>query len=234
MGIIYTLEQAGFEVLDTDNEKTALDIAANNSIDGAVIDIVLPPSPSELKKPSPDCGLRLGNRLKSDYPDMGLVFLSSYFEFADEVFGMIYQGRRGLAYQHKSNTREQLLNAIHKAMEGDLVIESTLLSDTNPLRSHLLHSLTVEEKEWVEIACANLGKNVLSVRELDVARLLAASRTREGISEALSITGDTVDSHITRVYNKLGIGDLEKISHLRKDVVLSKAFTLHQFQYKGH
>jgi ATP/maltotriose-dependent transcriptional regulator MalT len=70
----------------------------------------------------------------------------------------------------------------------------------------------------------------LSKRESEVANLMAASRTREGIHQALVIELSSVDTHISKVWQKLGIEDVEKT--MRKEVLLAKAFNLIQLRRK--
>lgn len=56
---------------------------------------------------------------------------------------------------------------------------------------------------------------LLSLRELDVARLAAHGRTNREIAEHLQISVRTVESHLSKVFGKLGVGgraDLERFS----------------------
>jgi DNA-binding CsgD family transcriptional regulator len=47
----------------------------------------------------------------------------------------------------------------------------------------------------------------LTDRELETLRLMAVGLTNVEIAEALSISGHTVKSHVTHIFNKLGVND---------------------------
>jgi LuxR family maltose regulon positive regulatory protein len=45
----------------------------------------------------------------------------------------------------------------------------------------------------------------LTARELEVLRLLAAGKPNRAIAEQLVVTLDTVKSHVTHIFDKLGV-----------------------------
>lgn len=49
--------------------------------------------------------------------------------------------------------------------------------------------------------------NPLSLREIDVLRLVAAGRSNRRIADQLSISVATVKSHVTNIFAKLGAND---------------------------
>lgn len=232
LGVVVCLEQENYRVLEADNAQTAWELILEHRPQGAIVDIMIPKIPGDLCADHVH-GINLGRQIKEEFPQTGLVFISASFSYANDVWNLVYQGKRGLAYQHKSNRKEQLLNALKKTMEGGLIIESAILEDTISLEKGLIDSLSEDEKIWVEEVCKNLDAGILTKREIEVAKLIASARTRDGIREALTISQDTVDTHITNLYLKLGINELEKTTKLRKDVILAKAYTLYQLKKKG-
>jgi len=199
LGVVVGLEQAGYEILEADNEQTALDIARCNCLHAAVLDIVIPPLPGDVRNADATYGVRLGQRLRERFPDIGIVFISSFFEYAHDVFELVVQGQCGIAYLHKTSSRDKLLDAIRRVMAGELIIESGVLSDVDPLVDALHKSLTSDELPWVDNACQLLENGVLTRRENEVAALLASARSRTGIRHSLHIEEDTIDTHITNI-----------------------------------
>lgn len=232
LGVVVCLEQENYQVIEADNAQTAWELVVKHRPQGAIVDIMIPPIPGDLCADHIH-GINLGLRMKEEFPQMGLVFISASFNYAHDVWKLVYQGKRGLAYQHKTNRKEQLLSALKTAMDGGLIIETSILADPSPLEQGILDNMTSEEKVWVEIVYKNLDSGILTKRESDVAKLIASARTRDGIREALFISLDTVDTHLTNVYLKLGIGEIEKTTRLRKDMILAKAYTLYQLRKKG-
>lgn len=53
----------------------------------------------------------------------------------------------------------------------------------------------------------SVPENLLTERELEVLRLLASGSSNPEIAESLSISKHTVKSHVTHIYDKLGVND---------------------------
>ena len=49
------------------------------------------------------------------------------------------------------------------------------------------------------------GRDVLTAREIEVLRLVAAGRTNRLIAEALKLSEKTVDRHLSNIFDKLGV-----------------------------
>jgi DNA-binding NarL/FixJ family response regulator len=59
-------------------------------------------------------------------------------------------------------------------------------------------------EEWVNLAAATR----LTARELEVANLLFAGKTREGVARRLQVNVETVRVYIDRLFKKLGVRNL--------------------------
>ncbi len=68
----------------------------------------------------------------------------------------------------------------------------------------------------------------LSPREEEVARQLAWSHNTQGLVEALDVTIKTVEHHIRRIYEKLGLAEADTAAPtLRKATLLAKAYLIY-------
>ena len=68
----------------------------------------------------------------------------------------------------------------------------------------------------------------LSAREDDVARRLAASHNNQGLVEEMGISAKTVEHHISAIYDKLGLAEVDTAAPtLRKATLLAKAYVLY-------
>jgi DNA-binding NarL/FixJ family response regulator len=86
--------------------------------------------------------------------------------------------------------------------------------------------LTTEERPWVEHALHLIP--LLTPREREIASRMANSQNNQGISVALGIKMKTVENHVSRIYDKLGMGNIEtEAPTLRKAVLLAKAFMIY-------
>jgi DNA-binding CsgD family transcriptional regulator len=56
------------------------------------------------------------------------------------------------------------------------------------------------------------GRDALTPSELRVARLAAEGRTNNEVAQALFVTAKTVDTHLSRVYSKLGISSRRELA----------------------
>ncbi len=228
-GVRLFLARAGFQVLEAGDEETAWQLAQNQTLAVAVVDISLPPNPNTLPRPNLNFGVRLAGRLKEAYPALGVVLFSAHEDRGAEVMKLIQAGHRGLAYKLKGTQPKALLSAVQDVRAGRVVLDPEVSFNRRGQTADLLQHLSPEERPWVERALANLTE--LTAREQEVAQRLAASHTTEGIAQALNVTGKTVENYITRVYDKLGLNEMHSAApHLRQVVIIAKAYMIKDFQ----
>jgi DNA-binding CsgD family transcriptional regulator len=60
------------------------------------------------------------------------------------------------------------------------------------------------------------GRDALTPSELRVARLASEGRTNNEVAQALFVTPKTIDTHLTRVYSKLGISSRRALAGVLK------------------
>ena len=117
-----------------------------------------------------------------EFPDARIIVLSTYVG-DEEIYKALQAG--AMAYLVKSIQREELIAAIRKAAAG---------------RRHIPPDVAARLADRV-------GRSELSVRELDVLRLLVGGRRNRAIASELAITEGTVKLHVSSILNKLGAAD---------------------------
>jgi two-component system NarL family response regulator len=127
-------------------------------------------------------GLETVQGIKAEFPDARMVMISTYV-CDDEIYGALQAG--AMAYLVKSVQREELTRAIRKAAVG---------------QRHIPAEVAARLADWVSGAH-------LSVRELEVLRLLVGGRRNRDIAGALEITVGTVKLHVSSILSKLGATD---------------------------
>jgi DNA-binding NarL/FixJ family response regulator len=224
-GIRMYLTSEKYEVREAGDSETAWQLASAGSpgtFDAAVVDISIPSDPRTPSRPGNNHGIPLARRLKSAFPSIGIVLFSAYEDRGNEVFDMVREGTRGLAYKLKGGHPAALLSAIRDVVAGRVVIDPEVNANRHRLADELIKHLTNDERAWVEQAAANL--ELLTPREREIANRLSASHNTEGIAAALTVSAKTTENYITHVYDKLGLNEMARTApHLRKVVILAKA-----------
>ncbi|PYR92102.1 MAG: DNA-binding response regulator [Acidobacteria bacterium] len=120
--------------------------------------------------------------IRREFPDARIVMVSTYV-CDEEIYGALQAG--AMAYLVKSVQREELMRAIRKAAVGQRHIPSEVAAR---LADRVAHS-------------------ELSMREIEVLRLLVGGRRNREIGDALDITEGTVKLHVSSILGKLGVTD---------------------------
>jgi two-component system NarL family response regulator len=120
--------------------------------------------------------------IRREFPDARILMLSTYVT-DEEIYGALQAG--AMAYLVKSVQREELIRAIRKAAVG---------------QRHIPPEVAVRLADRV-------ARSELSMRELEVLRLLVGGRRNREIAGALDITEGTVKLHVSSILGKLGVSD---------------------------
>ena len=143
----------------------------------------------DLRMPELD-GVEAMNQIKSAKPDTGFIILTTYSD--DEyIFRGIEAGAR--AYLLKDAPRDELFKAVRAVHRGESLIQPVVASK-------VLDRLT-------ELSRRAPSGDELSERELEVLRLMAKGAANKEIGAQLSIAQSTVKTHITSIFQKLGVND---------------------------
>ncbi|HEY6547132.1 MAG TPA: response regulator transcription factor, partial [Vicinamibacteria bacterium] len=120
--------------------------------------------------------------IRAEFPDARIIVLS-VFAGDEEIYNALQSG--AMAYLVKSVQREELVLAIRKAAAG---------------QRHIPPEVAARLAE-------RLPRSQLSVRELDVLRLLVGGKRNREIALVLDITEGTVKLHVSSILGKLGVAD---------------------------
>jgi DNA-binding NarL/FixJ family response regulator len=96
-------------------------------------------------------------------------------------------------YVLKSATKEELLRAIRAIRQGAGFLQAEV---TKPL----LRRLALDAKLDAE-------RSNLTLREIQILELLSEGKSNKEIAALLSISDETVKTHLKRLYDKLGAAD---------------------------
>lgn len=137
-------------------------------------------------------GVEAARRIKQVSPRTQVIVLTSYHE-DEHILPAIRAG--ALSYLLKDIAPEELVEAIRKAARG----EATLSSRVATLLMQALQGTTP--------AAPSPETPTLSVRELEVLRLLAEGLTNTEIAGRLFVSETTVKSHVSNILGKLHLAD---------------------------
>jgi DNA-binding NarL/FixJ family response regulator len=120
--------------------------------------------------------------IRSEFPNARIIVLTTYAGDI-QVLRALKAGARG--YILKGHVRRELLDTIRAVHAGQKRISPEVAAE---LADHA-------------------AEGDLTLREIDVLRLIAAGNANKGIACQLSIAEETVKSHITNILAKLGAND---------------------------
>jgi two-component system, NarL family, invasion response regulator UvrY len=159
------------------NGQEALDLVRKENWDVVLLDISLP-----LRN-----GMEVLQEIKRSQPELPVLMLSIYPE---EQFGIRVLRAGASGYMNKECALDDLVQAIHKVVEGGKYVSPTL---AERFAFELCGDLKKEAHEY------------LSNREYDVMRMLGTGRPPAEIAHELSLSVKTVSTYRARVLEKLNL-----------------------------
>ena len=180
--------RAGITVVgEADNGLQALSEVSKLKPDLVILDITMP----ELN------GIATAKRLSEEHPDIRIIMLSMH----SDVFNAIEAFRAGAqAYVLKDSAPEEILEAVEKVMSGAKFASPTV---TGALLNGFVDSIRNERPSD--------PVDALSMREIDVIKLIADGATSKEIADKLFISVATVKSHRNNIMKKLNVNDMASL-----------------------
>ncbi len=165
-------------VAQADNGDTALALIRTLAPDVAVVDLKMPGTG----------GLAVTRALAREGSRTRVVLLSAHLDSA-LVFEALAAGAR--AFISKDADRLEVCETIAAVAGGEVVLPRWL-------HSGLASEIRARAREPAQ---------ALTVREVDVLRLVADGASAPAVGRALHLSTGTVKSHLTSIYEKLGVND---------------------------
>jgi DNA-binding NarL/FixJ family response regulator len=196
-GLARLLQESGVEVCATAADAVGLvEAVLRTAPDVAIIDIRMPPTFTHE-------GAAAAMLLREQMPDLGVLLLSQAVEthFASQLLDR-YSERFGYLLKDRVLDVETLTGALRTIAAGGTVLDPEIVR-------HLMRR---------DSAADPLA--VLTEREREVLALMAEGRSNSAISERLTVSPKTVESHIASIFSKLGLHGAED-DHRRVLAVLA-------------
>ena len=135
-------------------------------------------------------GVDTARAVRERFPEVEVVMLSAYDE-RQFVVEAVRAGARG--YVLKTRDAADLIQTVRLVAGGNLVIDPQLV--------------VAQADELTQVKERNRKAQTLTARELEVLQLLAFGRSNKDIAELLDLSPDTVKTHLTHIFEKLGASD---------------------------
>jgi NarL family two-component system response regulator YdfI len=141
----------------------------------------------DLQMPRMD-GITAIEQLRSEYPDIAIVILTTFNEDELMIRGL-QAGARG--YLLKDTSRENLLDTIQAAARGETLLKPDILARVLSARPAPV--------------AASATDSMLTERELEVLQAAARGERNKEIAYKLGITERTVKAHLASIYQKFSV-----------------------------
>lgn len=169
----------------TENARSAYDAVKQYAPDLVILDLSLPDHN----------GLELIGRLKSEYPQLPALVLSTHDEVTHAARA-IHMGAKG--YIMKNEKIETIITAVRHVLDGKVWASEKIMPQ-------ILDRCFGRESDPFGV------RQRLSKRELEVFELIARGVSTRDIAEKLFISKRTVNSHRDHIKSKLKIQDIVKL-----------------------
>jgi DNA-binding NarL/FixJ family response regulator len=180
-GLARLLEDANHRVVGKAADALTLEALALEHVPDLVItDIRMPPDGT-------DDGARAARRLREALPTVGIVLLSQHIESTHSL-ALTALGRFGYLLKDRTLDIDDFLETIERVAHGGSALDAEVVARLlSPLgRVDPLANLTGRERE--------------------VLALMAEGRTNAAIARRLWLSERTVETHVTSIIAKLGLG----------------------------
>jgi DNA-binding NarL/FixJ family response regulator len=185
-GLQYILEKEGMDVVGrATTGRQAMEMARTCEPDVVLLDIRMPDID----------GLEALAAIKSSNPDAAVIILTSYRN-PEYFYRAIASGAAG--FLMKEGSPSQITHAIRTVLEGESIIDRQVLRDS-------LKALSATTKRTS--SADNLDIPSLTEQEIRILTMIAEGLTNSDIAEVLTVSPNTVKTHVRNIFAKLGVSD---------------------------
>ena len=154
----------------------------------------------DIRMPQMD-GLAATEQILRDHPSTKVVVLTSY-DVDELVPRALRLGATG--YLLKDTAPRELVEAVHRIAAGDTILSQAAIG-------HLVDAVTRQAPREGGPDARRLA-DALTERELSVARAISRGLSNAQIATELFISVTTVKTHVSRILEKLGVGNRVQIA----------------------
>jgi len=156
-------------------------------------------------------GLDVLPQIREHNSSTKVLILTGYFD-QELVFRSLWEGAKG--YLQKSVSSAELLKAIRAVHAGEAWIERGVMG-------HLLEELPRQENR---VSKRGQSAQLLSQREAEIARFVAAGLSNKEVADRLFISEKTVKSHLVSIFKKLHLRHRLQLAlyTLERDSILNR------------
>jgi len=185
-GLQYVLEKEGMEVVGVATTgRQAMEMARTCEPDIVLLDIRMPDMD----------GIEALAAIKSSKSDAAVIILTSY-KNPEYFYRAIALGAAG--FLMKEGAPSQIAHAIRTVLAGESIIDRQVLRDS-------LKALSTTTKRTSSAEPLNIPS--LTEQEIRILTLIAEGLTNMDIAEVLTVSQNTVKTHVHNVFVKLGVSD---------------------------
>jgi len=152
-------------------------------------------------------GIEATRQIKAVAPGVAILVLTAY-DSDQYIFAFLEAGAAG--YLLKDVQVDELVDAIRAVHAGESILHPAIARK-------VINRFAKPE----ESAAVHASLDQLTERELEVLRLAAKGMSNREIAQALTISVRTVQTHLTNVFNKMGVGSRTEavVLALRKGLI---------------
>jgi DNA-binding NarL/FixJ family response regulator len=181
-GVAALLAEAGMDVVgQAGDAEELLDLVQATQPDAAVVDIRMPPTHT-------DEGIQAAHRIRRDHPGGAVLVLSQYVD-SSYAMRLVEENPARVGYLLKERIADgaTLADAVRRVAAGESLVDPVIV------------------RRLLDRARRHSALDDLTVREREVLALMAEGRSNRALCDLLTLSPKTVETHVSRIFNKLGL-----------------------------
>lgn len=186
MGMRMLLEKAGFDVVgEASTGRQAIQLGKETEPDVILLDIIMPDMD----------GLHALSALRAALPQTSVIMSTAYAR-PDFLARAIALGAAG--YITKDDEPSSIPRSIHAVVDGEAIVNRDIL--TLALRE-------LSNQTWSTPVGLDKEATALTPQQLRVLSLIAEGMDNATIADALSLSKNTIKTHVREIFSRLGVTD---------------------------